>query len=144
MNICFFTDIAVLGGGELWVLNAARVLRTAGHGVSVACPHLSALFGGCLESGIEVHGYYHPDLAPFHEPLYYFLRRVEVDVLYCTVIGSFCECRVLEPLIERINRERPDRPAILVLKTGLPPMSGLTPEYYGLGAGPSVRRLHVV
>ena len=81
---------------------------------------------------------------PIYEPLFHALRRREIDVLYCTVIGTFCEATVLGTLVDRLNQERRARPVPLVLKAGLPPMRGLTPEHYGAGAGAAIARLHVV
>lgn len=147
MNICFFTHVGMLGGGEIWLLGAARVLARLGHGVSVVCPYRSALFDESLRQGLDLHGYTGTPGTPFQDPLLHFLRSRRVDVVYCTVIGAFCESALLEALVERLNTERAragDRPAIVIVKTGLPPLDGLTPEHYGFGAGPTVRRLHVV
>lgn len=81
---------------------------------------------------------------PFHEPVYHFLRGRKVDVVYCTVLGRFCEVQALGRLVSRLNLNGTAPKAILILKSGLPPMSGLGGEYYGFGAGPEIRRLHVV
>ncbi len=144
MNLCFFTDMAALGGGEIWVINAARYLRSRNHQVSVICPYRSDFFAACQKANLDIYSYYSSQGSPFFEPLYYFLKNRRVDVLYCTVIGAFCEARVLEQVLDRVNAERPGNRAALILKTGLPPVPGLTPEYYGAGAGAVVRRLHVV
>jgi radical SAM protein with 4Fe4S-binding SPASM domain len=145
MNICFFNDIASLGGGEIWVLNASRHLKSRGHQVSVICPYRTPLFAACQQEGLDLYSYYNVEGSPFYEPLYHFLKNRRVDVVYCTIIGGICEARILEQTLNRINEERADsRRAILILKTGLPPMLNMTPEYYGAGAGPVVRRLHVV
>jgi radical SAM protein with 4Fe4S-binding SPASM domain len=144
VNIAFFSDIGVLGGGELWVLNMVTHLRRAGHQASVVGPHRSELFRTCIERRIDVFGVTTNGAIPFHEPLFQFLRRRRIDVLYCTVIGQFCEARTLGALVARLNEERADSKAILLLKTGLPPIGRVSPEYYGFGAGPEVRRLHVV
>lgn len=147
MNVCFFSHVGMLGGGELWLLGAARALSRMGHGVSVVCPYRSALFDECLRQGLDLHAYTGTPGTPFQGPLLSFLRARRVDVVYGTVIGAFCESALLEGLVEVLNAERAGSgqpPAIVVLKTGLPPVEGLTPEHYGLGAGPAVRRLHVV
>ncbi|MDX1984669.1 MAG: glycosyltransferase [Bryobacteraceae bacterium] len=139
MNIVFLNDIPVLGGGELWVLKMVRALRKLGHQASVVCPWRSQLFQACLDSYIDVHGMPITRGTPFHEPLYHFLKSREVDVVYATVLGRICEAQVLGELVRRL-----DRKALVILKTGLPPMTSLDAEYYGYGAGPEVRRLHVV
>jgi radical SAM protein with 4Fe4S-binding SPASM domain len=146
MKITFFTDITMLGGGELWVLAIARWLRARGHDVSIACPHRSLLFGACVERGLDVFGFSTNGNTPFHQPLFHFLRNHKTDVLYTTVIGQFCEAVELGAIVARLNAERRDgnAKAILLLKTGLPPMEQRSPEYYGFGGGPEVRRLHVV
>ena len=149
MRITFFSDITMLGGGELWVLNMARWLRDRGHDVSIACPHRSLLFVACVERGLDVFGFTTNGHTPFHRPLFHFLRNHKTDVVYTTVIGQFCEAVELGAIVARLNAEREERgdgesKAILLLKTGLPPMAGRSPEYYGFGAGPEVRRLHVV
>lgn len=144
MNICFFNDMASLGGGEIWVLNATRHLSSWGHQVSVICPYRTPFFAACQREGLDVYSYFNTEGSPFYEPLYHFLKNRRVDVVYCTIIGGFCEARLLEQIINRINEERDGSRAILILKTGLPPMLNTTPEYYGAGAGPAVRRLHVV
>jgi radical SAM protein with 4Fe4S-binding SPASM domain len=139
MNVAFVNDIAILGGGELWVLKMARALTRRGHQVSILCPHRSQLFNAALEAGIDLFGYTMHGGAPFYEPLYHFLRSRNVDLVYVTVLGRFCEARVFSELVERLGaRTR------LILKTGLPPMSSFEAEYYGFGAGPAVRALHVV
>jgi hypothetical protein len=56
MRITFFSDIAMLGGGELWVLAIARWLRGRGHDVSIVCPHRSQLFLACVDRGLDVAG----------------------------------------------------------------------------------------
>jgi len=144
VRICFFNDIAVLGGGEIWVLNACRYLTSLNNRVSLVCPYRSPLHAAGQKEGIDLFKYVHMDGLPFYDPLYHFLKGREIDILYCTVIGAFCEAKVLERVVDRINRERPGSKMALVLKTGLPPMAGLTPEYYGVGAGNALRRLHVV
>ena len=80
---------------------------------------------------------------PFRDLVFHFLKKREVDVVYCTVIGHFCEAQALEQIVSRLNNGA-GRQTILINKTGLPPMTGLNAEYYGFGAGPAVRRLHVV
>lgn len=144
MNIAFLNDISVLGGGELWVLKMVRALRQLGHRAAVICPWRSPLFQSCLDSYVDVHGLPITRGTPFHDPLFYFLESREIDVLYCTVLGRFCEAQVLGDLIRRYNEAHPERQAALILKTGLPPMANLDAEYYGYGGGPEVRRLHVV
>jgi radical SAM protein with 4Fe4S-binding SPASM domain len=147
MNVCFFSHVSILGGGELWALSAARILARLGHGVSFVCPYPSGLFDACLRDGLDVHTHMAGGGVPFHEPLQRFLRSRDVDVVYCTVVGAFCEAVVLQDHVERLNVERAARgrpPAILVLKTGLPPLDALTPAHYGFGGSAVVRRLHVV
>ncbi len=146
MRICFFNDIQFLGGGEIWVLRACRYLRTAGHSVSVVCPRRSELQFACQREGIDVFAVDEPHRfgRPFHSGLRHFLQELQIDLLYCTVMGNFCEALALEQIADRINAERADNKLALILKSGLPPMGELTAEYYGLGAGPAVRRLHVV
>lgn len=144
MNICFFTHIGPLGGGEIWVLNATRHLQSWGHQVSVICPYRTPYFAACQEAGLDIYSYYNVDGSPFYEPLYHFLKNRRVDVVYCTVVGGVCEARVLEQVVNRINEERVGSRVVLILKTGLPPATSLSAEYYGAGAGPAVRRLHVV
>ncbi|MCC6585165.1 MAG: glycosyltransferase [Bryobacterales bacterium] len=138
MNICLFTDISGLGGGELWALRATRELVRQGHRVSIVCPYRGHFFQRCLEQGLDVFGYQNLGLEASQESVRHFLARRRVDVIYCTVIGAFLEARFLEQAAERVGG------AIVVLKTGLPPMARLTPESYGAGAGARVRRLHVV
>lgn len=133
-----------MGGGEWWVLRASRGLTAMGHQVTVVCPWRSELYGRGLAEGIDVFSYLKMSGVPLYEPLFHALRRREIDVLYCTVIGTFCEATVLGTLVDRLNRDRLARPVPLVLKAGLPPMHGLTPEHYGAGAGPAIPRLHVV
>jgi radical SAM protein with 4Fe4S-binding SPASM domain len=146
MRITFFSDIAMLGGGELWVLAIARWLRGRGHDVSIVCPHRSQLFLACVDRGLDVFGFNTNGNTPFHQPLFHFLRNHRTDVVYTTVIGQFCEAVELGAIVARLNAERVsgERKAILLLKTGLPPMHLRSPEYYGFGGRPEVRRLHVV
>lgn len=144
MKICFFNDIGILGGGELWVLSACRGFARMGHQVAVVCPWRSPLFNRCQAEGIEVFGTFAMEGLPTYEPLYHFLRRGQIDVVYCTVIGQSNEAVTLETIVNRINEDRGDRKMALVLKTGLPPMQGMSREHYGIGAGPAVARLHVV
>ena len=146
MRLCFFNDIDVLGGGEIWVLRACRSMQSVGHHVTVVCPIGSELQGACEREGIDV---FTPVQATrtgqsFITGLHRFLHEQSVDLIYCTVIGAFCEARVLDRVAERVNRERDRDKLAIVLKAGLPPIGDLTPEYYGAGAGPAVRRLHAV
>jgi glycosyltransferase involved in cell wall biosynthesis/MoaA/NifB/PqqE/SkfB family radical SAM enzyme len=144
VRIAFFNDAGVMGGGEHWVLGACRGLQLMGHEAMVICPWRSELYQRCLYMGVDVFAYLKMSGIPMYEPLFHMLRRRNIDAVYCTVIGSFCEAAVLGTLVDRLNRERRDRPAVLVLKAGLPPMRGMTPEHYGAGAGPALPRLHVV
>jgi glycosyltransferase involved in cell wall biosynthesis len=144
VRIAFFNDVTLLGGGELWVLGACRRLAAMGHQVTVVCPWRSELYRRCLAYGIDVFSYLRMSGIPIYEPLFHALRRREIDVLYCTVIGAFCEASVLGTLVDRLNRERRDHPVTMLLKAGLPPMRGLTPEHYGVASGPAIPRLHVV
>lgn len=144
MNICFFSAMSALGGGELWILRATTILRNRGHQVSIVCSYRSALFFECVKQELDVYAYQQSGGVPFYEPLYQFLKRRHIDVLHCTVIGAFCESKTLERVLDRINRGRSTLPAILILKTGLPPQTGLSSEYYGFGGRSCVRRLHVV
>ena len=144
MRIAFFNDAGVIGGGEQWVLSACRVLAAMGHDPMVICPWRSELYQRCLYGGVDVFAYLKMSGIPMYEPLFHALRRRNIDVLYCTVIGAFCEATVLGTLVDRLNRERRESPGVLVLKAGLPPMRGLTPEHYGAGGVPALSRLHVV
>jgi glycosyltransferase involved in cell wall biosynthesis len=144
VRIAFFNDVALIGGGELWVLGACRHLAAMGHQVTVLCPWRSELYRRCLADGIDVFSYLRMSGIPMYEPLFHALRRREIDVLYCTIIGTFCEATVLGTLVDRLNRDRRGRPMALVLKAGLPPMRGLAPEHYGVASGPAIPRLHVV
>ena len=138
MNVAFLNDIAVLGGGQIWVLNMTRSLERRGHHASIVCPHRSEFFYVAIDAGVDVFAYDMTPGTPFHGPLYEYFRRREIDVVYATVLGRFCEVSVLEPIVNRLPGAR------LFLKTGLPPNALLTSEYYGFGAGPRVRGLHVV
>ncbi len=144
MKICFYNDIYILGGGELWVLNACQHLRESGHEVAVVCPWRSPLHDQCQAAGIEVFCFFRMEGLPNYEPVYHFLEKNNFDILYCTIIGGICEAMVLETMVDRINCHRPDSRMALVLKTGLPPMANLTPQYYGIGSGTAIPRLHVV
>jgi glycosyltransferase involved in cell wall biosynthesis/MoaA/NifB/PqqE/SkfB family radical SAM enzyme len=146
VRICFFNDIPFLGGGEIWALRACRHLRSAGHEVSVVCPRRSELQFACQQEGIELFTTVETARMgrPFYTGLHHFLQEQQVDLIYCTVMGNVCEARILESVADRVNRERGRDQMAVVLKAGLPPMGDLTPEYYGAGSGPAVRRLHVV
>lgn len=97
-----------------------------------------------MQAGADLYSYTAAGGSPFHEPLFHFLNNRAIDVLYCTVIGRFCEAEALTRIVRRINDGRTGPRAVLILKTGLPPVGGLNPEYYGFGGLPEVRRLHVV
>src|SRR5579859_2618648 len=145
MKICFLNDIDILGGGEIWVLRACQSLRALGHDVSVACPRGSALAAQCETSGLDHVAYARHAAAKLpDEQLSTFLDERGSDLLYITVIGNFCEARFLGKMADTINASRQKNKMAVVLKTGLPPIGNLTPEHYGCGAGPAIRRLHVV
>ena len=144
MRIAFFDDVGALGGGELWVLRACRHLADRGHQVTVVSPWRSALFQRALAAGVDSFSYLRMNGIPVYEPVFEALRRRNIDVLHCTVIGMFREAQMLSTMVDRLNRGRRRRPAALVLKTGLPPMRDMTPEHYGVDGGPAVAGLHVV
>ncbi len=144
MKIAFFNDIPGIGGGELWVLKMTRALGQRGHVVSVICPWRSQLFRRCLEEGHDVFGFSSVGGAPVCEPLYHFLKSREVDLVCCTIVAQHCEAVSLAAILEQLNSDRNGNPAILLLKTGLPPARHMSPEYYGFGGPPLVRKLHVV
>ena len=143
MRVCFLNDISILGGGEHWVLRMTEWLARHGHEASVACPYRSALFRECLERGIDVHGYQFFPGVPFETALRGFLASRRIQALYCTVITRFSEARVLSDVVAGRAAFGDDNP-FLVLKTGLPPITGVSPSDYGFGGDAAVRRLHVV
>ncbi|MHC4093065.1 MAG: glycosyltransferase family protein, partial [Planctomycetota bacterium] len=144
MKICFFSDIQILGGGELWVLNVCTQLSALGHEVAVVCPWRSPLQQHCVARSIEVFCYLRMHGVPLYGPVCHFLERRSFDVVHCTVIGASCEAAILETLVDCVNKRRPGAETALVLKTGLPPMAGLGVGHYGIGSGPAVARLHTV
>ncbi len=143
MRVCFLNDIAVVGGGEHWVLRMTEWLARHGHEAVVACPYRSGLFYECLERGIDVHGYQFLPGVPFESALRGFLASRRVQALYCTVITRFSEARVLPDVVADTNAFA-GNPPFIVLKTGLPPITGVSPYDYGFDGAPAIRRLHVV
>lgn len=143
MRVCFLNDIGVVGGGEHWVLRMTDWLAHRGHEPVVACPYRSGLFYECLERGFDVHGYQFLPGVPFESALRGFLASRRVQALYCTVITRFSESRVLSEVVADKAAFGND-PPFIVLKTGLPPITGVSPHDYGFDGGPAVRRLHVV
>jgi len=144
MNICFLNDIGVLGGGEIWVLRACDFLRKQGCGVVVACPRESALQRECVRRALTHYAYAPGGLESEETGLAQFLCGHDIDILYCTVIGGCCEARALEHTVRLADARRNGGKTAIILKAGLPPIGGLSSQHYGCGAGPSVRRLHVV
>lgn len=144
MNICFVNHITELGGGEIWALNTARWLRRHGHEAAFICPHQSPLHAAVQDAGFPLYSYKFGLGSPFYEPMARFLERRRTDVLYCTVIGHYWEAKVLSDVVDQVNRGRSSRRLALILKTGLPPLPAVTPEFYGAGVSPAIRRLHVV
>src|SRR5690349_18087932 len=136
MTICFINDIGILGGGEIWVVKTCQELVKLGHRVMVVCPWRSQLNEACLKHKVKVFTYLQMEGIPAYEPVYYFLKRNGVDVVYCTVMGNFCEAEIFGTMVNKINQERRHNPAVLILKTGLPPMIGLSPAHYGLTPRP--------
>lgn len=120
MRVCFLNDIAIVGGGEHWVLRMTDWLARHGHQAAVACPYRSGLFYECIERGIDVHGYQFLPGVPFETGLRGFLASRRIQALYCTVMTRFSEARVLP---EILAAEQPfgGKPPFLVLKTGLAP-----------------------
>ncbi len=145
MKLCFLNDADFLGGGEIWTLRASRYLQALGNDVTVASPRGSALDIQCKAAGLDRIGYVksRPDEAPEAELRRSFQER-NIDLVYCTVMGNFCESRALGRVADAINASRGRKKMAAVLKTGLPPIGHLTPQHYGCGAGQSIRRLHVV
>jgi glycosyltransferase involved in cell wall biosynthesis len=145
MNVCFLNDVDFLGGGEVWALRACLALKGFGHRLSIASPQDSALHVQCKTLGLDHISYVKSTRSQGpRDELGKFLDARQVDLLYCTVIGNFCEARALGKLAEEINASRSKSRMAVILKTGLPPIGHLTPQHYGCGAGPAVRRLHVV
>jgi radical SAM protein with 4Fe4S-binding SPASM domain len=143
MRICFLTDIKELGGGEVWVIRAGKLLRELGHTISVTAPLRSPLHEAARAAGFDLFCYDRTIGSPFYAPLYHFLKRHRVDIVYCTLIGGFWEAAVLKAIARQINEENGDQQVTVILKTGLPPLPNGFPGFYGAGL-PEVRRLHVV
>ena len=144
MRICFLTDIKEFGGGEVWTIRAGSLLRELGHTVAVAAPLRSPLHGAAQAANFELFCYDRSAGSPFYAPFYHFLRRHQIDVVYCTLIGGFWEAGVLKSIARQINRENTAQRLIVILKTGLPPMPNAFPGFYGIDVGEEIRRLHVV
>ncbi len=145
MNVCFVNDADFIGGGERWIERAGRHLVTRGHQVSVACRHASPLARASAAHGLRVFGYSAGmDTKAFERDLRRFIEEGTIDLVHCTVSGSAHEAIVLDRIIGRINRVQGKAPVAVILKTGLPPLEHASLRTYGAGAGPSVRRLHVV
>ena len=134
MNIAFFNDVTILGGGELWVLKMTRAMTARGHRISIICPYRSQLFQAGLQAGADVFGFVNRTGQPLREPLYHFLLSRQTDVVCCTVLGEFCEAEVLGHALSRLNNSRRRNKAIAILKTGLPPM---TPSWWNGWTTPS-------
>lgn len=105
------------------MLRACSWLRENGREVSVLCPSGTPLEEACRRQNIQV--------IAFDD-----LNNASIDILYCTVMGRICEAKVLAGLVSKNTA--------IILKTGLPPIEGLSAEYYGANGGAAIRRLHVV
>lgn len=144
MRICFLTDINEFGGGEVWTIRAGILLRKLGHTIAVAAPLRSPLHAAAQAADFELFCYDRSAGSPFYAPFYHFLRRHQIDIVYCTLIGGFWEAGVLKSIARQINQESATQRVIVILKTGLPPMPGAFPGFYGIDVGEEIRRLHVV
>ena len=122
MRIAFFDDVAgARRRGAVGAATPAVISPTMGHQVTVVCAvAFAALPARCLAAGIDVFSYLRMYGIPVYEPVFEALRRRDIDVLYCTVIGMFREAQRASTLVDRLNRGSPspaggpgaeDRPA---------------------------------
>ena len=140
MNILFFNDCIGVGGGETWVVEAARKLRARGHNIYIGCPT-----GGWLEKQAEKFGIgcftYLPQEAFVPQliwSVHEFIETEKMDVIFCTLLGGRNEAQILTHALREAGR------GILILKMGLPVWRGLTPDHLGYGMEDCVKKITVL
>lgn len=140
MNILFLNDCCGVGGGEKWVVPTAQKLQERGHNISIGCPTGAWLQKQALELGIPCLSYMHE--ACFAAQLIWamrnFVQEQEIDVIFCTLLGYRNEAKILTHALREAGR------GIIVLKMGLPPLVGSTPEHLGYGLEDCVKKITVV
>lgn len=89
MNILFINSIAPrkFGGGEKWMLKAARGLADAGHNVFVASKRGAEILKYARKAGLPAHIFnVRADISPVATyRIYRFLRRENIDILVCNL-----------------------------------------------------------
>ncbi len=66
------------------------------------------------------------------------MQEKEIDVIFCTLLGHRNEAKILTSALREAGR------GIIILKMGLPPLTGSTPEHLGYGMEDCVKKITVV
>ncbi len=139
MNILFFNDCTGGGGGEIWVVHAARELQKRGHKVYIGCPVGSWLQRQAEKFGIGSFTYlpaesFVPNLI---WTVREFVQEEEIDVIFCTLLGHRNEAKILTLALREAGR------GILILKMGALAWRSLTAEHLGYGMEDCVKKITV-
>ena len=140
MNILFINDTPWAGGGEIWVVQTAQKLQGRGHKIYIGCPTGAWLQKQAGKFGIGCFTYLAEESFVPHLiwTVREFVKEKKIDVIFCTLLGGRNEAKILTYALQEAGR------GIVILKMGLPPLSGSTPEHLGYGMEDCVRKITVV
>jgi len=140
MNILFLNDCCGVGGGEKWVVPTAQKLQERGHNISIGCPTGAWLQKQAKKFRIGCFTYLLEDIFAPHLiwTVCDFVQEQEIDVIFCTLLGYRNEAKILTHALREAGR------GIIVLKMGLPPWEGVTPQHLGYGVEDCVKKITVV
>lgn len=124
MNLLFLSNTMGLGGGEIWIINAAKKLKERGHHVSVSCPKRSKTEAYAIWNGLTIYCY-HRWLTD--NALSIFLAQMileeQIDVICATLFHS--EAFFVAKACQLVSQ------GIGILRTGL--FIGLNAQQLGYG-----------
>jgi glycosyltransferase involved in cell wall biosynthesis len=106
MNILFWNEARSAGGGETWIISAARKLRDRGHSLHIASSDESWLIQKAKQEGLSYLDYpfesEHTSL--FCNQMSSYINKKQIDIVYYTITGFKEELMLLNEILRQVGR----------------------------------------
>ncbi|MDE3259261.1 MAG: glycosyltransferase family 4 protein [Gemmatimonadota bacterium] len=104
MNILFFEQNSGVGGGEIWMVDAARKLRERGHETFLLCPSDAWVARQAEAQNLPYLDYFIEDDGHLHWRLLECLRKNRIDLVFSGVLGRYPRLALLDSAIREVGR----------------------------------------
>jgi len=129
MNMFCFNYSPNVGDSQTWIVNASQKLAKLGHQISLAITSSGRIHKQNLRfklPWIDCFPLFDSSQSKkFPQQPIQFIQSHQIDLIHDTILGAFTEAAWLYHVTQRSNR------AVVILETGSPPWSTLTPLHFG-------------